>query len=109
MNTAAAAGRTPAGPASAAGGWSTGVPAMQQSGGQQPPDPMGEIAGSQQGHEGAAQGGTGAMFGQMTGGYDGIQRAASGGMTPGPYQEILKQLIPTLAGLFSESGVGKHP
>lgn len=79
--------------------------AMPATGGAQPPDPMGEIAGAQQGHEGMAQGGHGAMMGGVAGPYDGMTRAASGGMEGGPLADIMAKIMPTLAGLLS----GKHP
>lgn len=73
-------------------------------------DPMGEIAGAQQGPAGIAQGATGAMYGGMTGTYDGINRAASGGMNGGPYAEILAKIIPSLGELLAaQSGIGKFP
>lgn len=73
----------------------------------QAPDPMGELAGAQQGHEGMGQGGTGAMFGGMAGAHDGMQRAATpGGMEGGPLADLLAKIVPSLASLISG---GKAP
>lgn len=81
------------------------MPSMPQA-----PDPMGELAGAQQGHEGMGQGSTGAMFGGMAGAHDGMTRAATpGGMEGGPLADLLAKIVPSLASLISGGGPGKAP
>ena len=74
-------------------------------------DPAAALAGTGQGHEGMGQGGVGSIVGQMAGPYDGMNRAASGGMSPNPLSDLMAKIMPTLAEILggATGGMGKPP
>ena len=63
-------------------------------------DPTAGLAGMNQGHEGMAQGGTGAMEGQFSGPYEGMMRSETGGMEPNPLNDFIQKMMPEIAHLF---------